>query len=168
MQESDCDTSDLPPKLLLKGLDSLYVSFYLNRPEVNWEELGYQKERLREEADVQFLGLQLAGEDWSLQPYGHYPYKVILSNETFELRLAEYMQPNCYLVVRSEALWTYGLDQLEERINRLGNELSALGRCEAETVSRADWAFDFQLSQVDFQETDFLTRAAKSAKRNED
>src|SRR3546814_12361909 len=65
--------------LLLRGLDSLYVSFYLNVASnaLDWEELGYQKERVRaREADL--APLALGSERFALMPYGKNPYRYVL------------------------------------------------------------------------------------------
>ena len=52
------DYSTERPKLLLRGLDSLYVSYFLDMStgKLDWDELAYQKQRVRESSGRQARG----------------------------------------------------------------------------------------------------------------
>lgn len=152
-----------PPKLLLRGLDSLYVGFYVRFPDefLNWGELITRKELLRENRE-ELDEIELGNKLWVLKPYGKNPYAIILVSKNMEVRLGRRIAPNCYVQFYSEGLWTKGLPALIEEfnkwINSLGGEI-----LRPESVSRADWALDYDLDEIDFDDSDFVTRAAKTA-----
>ena len=99
-------------------------------------------------------------------PYGKHPYGTVLRNEAFEVRLAEILQPSCHVQFASKALWADGLDGLE---SRFGRWIASLGfvAYRPESVSRADWAFDYHLPALDFVEEHVTSRAAKNASYSE-
>lgn len=153
-----------PNSLLLQGIDSLYVSFYLDTTTctLDWEELGYLKEKARRDHGNDFADIQLGTERFALLPYGKKPYTFILGNKAFEVRLAERMKPSCHVRFSSEALWTDGLDKLMNRLRSWFASVT-LREIRPEAVARADWAFDFCVPVVDFTPDHFVSRAAKDA-----
>ena len=84
------------PALLMSGLDSLYVSFFLDvtRGALDWDELALAKERVQQSHDQSFSEIRLGNETFALMPYGKKPYRYVLSNRLFEVRLAERMSPS--------------------------------------------------------------------------
>ena len=152
-----------PPELLLSGLDSLYVGNYVRFDEkkFDWGELLARKELLREDRR-ELEEIQLGSKSWGLMPFGKNPYAIVLVSKTMEIRLGRRIFPNCYVQFYSEGLWTHGLAALVAEfmawIDSLGGEI-----LRSESVSRADWAFDYELSEIDFTDDDFVTRADKTA-----
>lgn len=92
------------PRLLLQGLDSLYVSFYLDTVscDLDWDDLAFQKERLGRDRGDSFKEIELGSELFALKPYGKHPYKFVLSNRAFEVRLSERLSPSCHVQFFSE------------------------------------------------------------------
>jgi hypothetical protein len=162
-RELNNQIGDTPPKLLLRGLDSLYVGNYVRFDEgrFDWSELLARKELLRENRR-ELEEIQLGSKSWGLMPYGKNPYAIVLVSKTMEVRLGRRIIPNCYVQFYSEGLWTRGLPALTaeflEWVNSLGGKI-----LRPESVSRADWAFDYCLSEIDFTDRDFVTRADKTA-----
>lgn len=156
-----------PNKLLLRGIDSLYVSFYLDTAtcSIDWEDLAYRKERVRTEGN-DFAELSLGSESFALLPYGKKPYRYVLTNRAFEVRLGERMQPACHVQFFSEALWSDGPDALETRLRDWCASLG-LTHIQREVISRADWAFDYHLPIIDFDASSFVSRATKDATHRE-
>ncbi len=152
------------PAALINGLDSLYVSYFLDMTtgKLDFEELEYQKQRLKADKGRQFIEISLGSETFALRPYGRNRYAYVLANEAFEIRLTELMQPSCYVQFFSKALWTEGVGALLERFEAWRESLELRPR-RPERVSRADWAFDFHLPSADFIADDFVSRAAKDA-----
>lgn len=152
------------PRLLASGLDSLYVSYYVDTSVscLDWDELGYQKARLSRERNGKFSETVLGGERFALRPYGRKPYTFVLSNQDYEVGLSENMQPRCHVQFLSEGLWKYGLDKMLGRIDRW---ISAMGFhvTSPNAVSRADWAFDYDVPAPDFLPAHFVSRAVKNA-----
>jgi len=148
------------PRLLLSGLDSLYVGFFVDFGNgISFPHLFEEKTRLQESRkDIQ--PITIGHETFALKPHGRFPYPVVLANSQMEVRLGPRMQPSCYVRFSSEALWHLGLDPL---LNRLRHWLRSIGANElrGESLSRADWAFDFDLKTADFNPDWFVTRATK-------
>lgn len=153
-----------PPRLLLNGLDSLYVCYSLDMrtSKLDFPDLEYRKEMIRD-GRRDFEELTLGSERFLLRPNGVKPYRFVLDNDAFSLGLTEIMQPTLKAQFRSEALWRSGAVALHQRIIDWACSISATVIA-PESVSRADWAFDFDLPDVDFSEDHFATRARKDAK----
>lgn len=83
--------------LLLWGLDSLYVSFNLDvgKSALDFEELAYRKERVKESRAADFDELSPGSETSALRPYGKHPYRFILSDDAFEGRAATDRSMRC-------------------------------------------------------------------------
>lgn len=161
-----CSTGDdaaNPPRLLLLGTDSLYVSYYLDLASsaLDFVELDFQKRRAGE-AEERFVELALGSETFALKPYGAFPYRLILSNDAFNIQLGERIQPSCYVQCLSERLWLDGRQAVIERFERWRQSIGATV-LRPEVVSRADFAFDFALAAADFAIEDFVSRARKDA-----
>lgn len=152
------------PKLLLSGLDSLYVSCYLDvaGSDLDFDELAYLKERVQASRNGDFEEVELGSETLALKPYGNFPYRYTLANDVFEIRLAEQLQPSCFIQLYSQGLWLFGLDALWGRFADWCSSLN-LTATKPEVVSRADWAFDYNLPCIDFRPDHFVSRADKEA-----
>jgi hypothetical protein len=150
------------PQLLLRGLDSLYVSYYLNLrgSRLDFEDLAFQREKLRQSRVDDFAPLTLGCERLALRPYGRKPYTFILGNEAFEIRLGEHIRPACHVQFLSDGLSLLGLDAAVGRLEAWFESLS-LRTTKLEIIARADWAFDYHLPEVDFIPDHFVTRADK-------
>lgn len=160
MDQTFTDNKPIFPKLLISGIDSLYVSYYLDGLGLDWEELAYRKEQLKQDRRQEFLNVAIGGEPWALMPYGKFPYQYVLRNSFFQVFLAQNNSPNCYVQFISQALWSKGVDWLH---NWLCNWFEVLGsrQTRTETVARVDFAFDFDLPIIDFNQNDFVSRATK-------
>ncbi len=157
------------PKFLLSGLDSLYVSYFFSAKlsNVDWEELAFQKERLKAGGSRDGQAIRLGCERFMLQPYGSKPYTYVLRNRYFIVRLAENMNPCCHVQFLSEGLWENGP---QKQVSQFELWAASVGftNTRMPVVSRADWAFDFQLSQIDFDENDFVSLSRKDSKHRAD
>ncbi len=80
------------PRLLIRGLDSLYVSFWLDvaTGALDFDDLAFQKEKLRQSRSRDFTEISLSTETFALKPFGRHPYPFQLSNDAFEIRLTGY------------------------------------------------------------------------------
>ncbi|MGB0683980.1 MAG: hypothetical protein ACPGOV_14815 [Magnetovibrionaceae bacterium] len=153
-----------PPQLLLSGLDSLYVSFFLDTAtcDLDWDDLQYRKEKAGRERNGGFEEVRLGTERFALKPFGKHPYRYVLANRDFEVRLSEGLSPSCYVQFLSQALWSQGASDLMERFD-LWRASVGLSEVKPESISRADFAFDYALSSVDFSPSDLVSRATKKA-----
>jgi hypothetical protein len=144
------------------GIDSLYVSFYVDGLGFDWEALRTAKERLAAEPGKEFEELELGGERFALMRGGRKPYTFVLRNRAFDIGLSERMQPRCHVQFSSEGLWHHGAVAL---IARLRTMFASIGMRETrpEVISRVDAAFDFKLGSPDFVLDHFVSRASKDA-----
>ena len=78
---------------------------------MDWDHLGYLKERCRTE-HKKFEQLELGSDAFALMPYGRKPFTYVLANRDYEIRLAEHLRPSAHVQFYSEALWTKGLASL--------------------------------------------------------
>ncbi len=150
------------PRLLISGLDSLYVGYFLDMATgaLDWDELAYRKERIGQSRKDAFSEVTLGSETFALRPFGRHPYRYILTNRAFTIGLGEHIQPGCYVQFSSEALWSIGLDRLVVRFDdwRRSMRFQPIRR---EKVSRADWAFDYDYPEIEFRVEQFVSRATK-------
>ncbi len=147
------------PRLLAHGIDSLYVSYFFETANslIDWEELAVCRERSRQRRFATGEEIVIGSENFWLMPYGKKPYSYVLSNADFEVRLAEHLQPCCYVQFYSEALWRDGAQALHMRLLHWAGSVS-LFRSRKPVVSRSDWAFDFHLPSIDFDGDNFVSR----------
>jgi len=133
---------------LAVGIDSLYVSFYIDGIGIDWEKLRFEKERLRASPGQDFAEFELGGEQFALRRGAPKPYSFVLSNRAFTINLAERMQPRCYAQFHSELLWR---ERLVGALNRFYAMLANIGTREIrqEVVARVDAAFDFAVGSRD-------------------
>ena len=157
-------TQKIMAKLLLRGIDSLYVSYYLDTVccDIDWDQLAYLKEKAGNERKQRFGDITIGSERFALKPYGASPYTFVLSNRFFDVRLGENMHPSCHVQYKSEGLWKEGMENLTGRFETWCQSMN-FHPLKPEVVSRADWAFDYQLPEVDFEPSDFISRATKKA-----
>jgi hypothetical protein len=108
------------PGLLAHGLDSLYVGYFFEtmNSRIDWEGLAFRREQLKHGRFGGGEEITIGAETFWLLPYGKKPYSYVLSNRDFEVRLAEHMQPCCYVQFFSEALWRDGAMALHARFLR--------------------------------------------------
>ena len=93
-------------------------------------------------------------------PYGKKPYRYVLSNRLFEVRLAERMSPSCHVQFFSEGLWKEGLNALVDRFRAWCGSMG-LNETRPEVVARADWAFDYHLPVMDIEPRWFVHHAQR-------
>lgn len=158
-------------KLLLSGLDTVECAYYL-RPsatcKLNFEALRLQREVMRQSKTIEPMKLELGGIDFMLSPNGTksgYPF--LVSNQDFTIQFGEYNNPSFFVKFSSFALWNQGAKLLHERFLQWADTLGFIPD-RPEGLSRCDFAFDFHLEQIDFDEDSFVTVAAKDSQHRKD
>jgi hypothetical protein len=151
-----------PPRLAAVGIDSLYISSFIDGVGIDWERLSYEKEKLRATPGAEFAEIELGGARFGLKRGGRKPYSFILKNRAFELHLGETIHPRCRAQFSSELLWRTGLDAA---LGRYAAMWAGIGARETrpEVIGRVDVAFDFEIGAPDFGIDDFVSVAAKDA-----
>jgi hypothetical protein len=152
------------PTLLLSGLDSLYVCYYLDiaASDLDFDDLAYRKEVLRRSSDPDVSSeIPLGDRNLILKPYGRYPYTYILGNEWFEIRLSERLKPSCQVRFSSRVLWELGLDTATQSFQSWCRSVG-LQPEQPEIITRADWAFDYWYPEFVIEPDCFVSKAKKS------
>lgn len=154
-------------RFLLSGLDTVEVCYYL-RPgfacELDFTELGFQKEALRQSKKKEPKILTFGGVDFILRPSGTangFPF--VLENRDMVMELGEYNMPSFRVKFRSEALWRAGAAALHQWFMTWA-ETVGFHAIQPESLSRVDFTFDYQVEPIDFDEDSVVSLAAKDSK----
>lgn len=143
-------------KPLLAGYDTIECAYYLQGVGLDFERLAVEKDNLKAGKYKQKL-LRLGSEEFMLAASGTssgYPYK--LQNALFSIQCGEFNQPNFYVTFSSFGLWHHGAETLHQRFLAWAQGLGYVPYQE-ETLSRVDYAFDYQIPVLDFDQENFVT-----------
>jgi hypothetical protein len=144
------------------GIDSLYLSSFLDGVGIDWESLRFEQEKLRATPGAEFVEFELGGERFALKRGGRKPYSFILKNKAFELQLGENINPRCYAQFSSELLWGSGFDGALARYRALWHK-AGTGVLRNDVITRIDTAFDFAIGVAEFDANHFVSRANKDS-----
>ncbi|HEY1613373.1 MAG TPA: hypothetical protein VGF97_06745 [Rhizomicrobium sp.] len=144
------------------GIDSLYLSSFIDGAGIDWDQLDYEREKLRATPGKEFAEFVLGKERFGLKRGGRKPYSFILKNSAFELQLGRNIHPRCHAQFASELLWRAGLDAALRRFAAMWAGIGAR-ETRPEVIARVDVAFDFAIGAPDFGVDDFVSIAAKDA-----
>jgi hypothetical protein len=111
--------------------------------------------------------LSLGGANFLLYPHGTgsgYPF--LLTTENFRIECGEFNEPSFFVTFPSQALWREPPALLHERFLRWANTVG-FAPYQAERVSRADFAFDYSVPILDFDEDCFVSRTHKDSQHRE-
>lgn len=153
-------------KLLASGIDTAECAYYL-RPgsdcKLDFEELREQKEVIRQSRQPEAGVLSLGGIEFLLSPNGTksgYPF--LISNQHSTIQFGEFNEPSFFVKFSSFALWTRGAQHMHQQFLEWASSLGLVA-VRAEGLSRVDFAFDFLLPEIDFNEDSFITMADKDS-----
>lgn len=152
--------------LLASGLDTVECAYYLHAGpgcKLDFAALRLQREHMRESKQPEAAVLELGGMEFLLSPNGTksgYPF--VLSNQDCTIQFGEFNNPSFFVRYSSFALWCKGAKFLHERFLSWADSLG-LKALRPEGLSRCDFAFDFSLPQIDFDEDNFVTAAEKDS-----
>lgn len=153
-------------KLLLSGLDTVDCAYYL-RPglkcSLDFAWLRERKEDIRRSKHPEDQVIELGGKEFLLSPNGtRSGYPFLISNQHLAIQFGEFNNPGFFVTFRSLALWSQGAKKLHEDLLAWAESLG-LVVVRPEGLSRVDFAFDFHLPQIDFDEDNFITSADKDS-----
>ena len=158
-------------KLLASGLDTIECAYYLRAVpgcKLDFESLRLQREVMRESKQPESAVLKLGDMEFLLSPNGTksgYPF--VMSNQDCTIQFGEFNDPSFFVRYSSFALWTKGAKFLHDRFLSWADALG-LQTVRAEGLSRVDFAFDFLLPAIDFDEDSFVTAASKDSQHRKD
>jgi hypothetical protein len=147
-------------KHLIQGIDTIECAYYLMRLDecqLDFTTLAIQKDS----AGKRGKPIKLGSEEFSLASHGTLSgYTFLIENDVFIIQFGEIVKPNFFVKFRSVALWHHGALALHFRFL---NWAASIGMVpyQDEKLSRVDFAFDYQISELDFDEDNFLSTAKK-------
>lgn len=153
-------------KLLLCGLDTIECAYYLQAGadcKLDFEALREQRETMRQSKHPEAGVLKLGGMEFLLSPNGTksgYPF--LISNQDCTIQFGEFNDPSFFVRYSSFALWTKGAKVMHERFMAWAESLGFI-TMRQEGLSRLDFAFDFHLPVIDFDEDSFVSAADKDS-----
>ena len=167
---SDQSSTSVSPTALLTGHDTLQCAYYLRRePDapIDFAELLAQREVLRVSCSRDPAVVAIGNAEFLLHPYGSASgYPLVLTGPAFKIECGEFNKPSFFVTYRSEALWRESAAQLQARFLDWAQS-AGLATVRPESVSRVDWAFDYHLPSLDFDESHFVSVASKDSKHRE-
>lgn len=159
-------TSQIPdsPALLISGHDTVEVAYYLRtgrETTLDFDQLLGIRESLRTSKSRNPALVKLGTEEFLLASHGtRSGYPLLLENESFSVQCGESNQPSFFVTFRSIALWHLGLSELHERFLNWAMSMGLVS-LQPESVSRLDYAFDYHLTSIDFDEDNFVSSFVK-------
>lgn len=158
-------------RFLMQGHDTVEVCYYL-RPlpacKLDFQEIGFQKEALRQAKVKKPKVLMLGTESFLLKPSGSgngFPF--VMENATFIVEFGEFNHPSFRVKFRSQPLWQYGALALHERFLNWADSVG-LYAVLPESLSRVDFTFDYWIPAIDFDEDSVVSLSQKDNKYRDD
>ncbi len=151
-------------KYLVQGIDTIECSYYMTRLDgclIDFVDLAMQKDILRIAKSKHGSSIKLGNEEFMLASHGtQRGYPFLIENEVFSIEFGEFNKPNFYVVFRSVGLWHFGAIGLHQRFLEWAVSVG-LTPYKSEKISRLDFAFDYQIDEIDFDQDSFISTAKK-------
>lgn len=157
-------------RFLLAGLDTIQCAYYLQpqgRGRIEFEILGMEREKVRTSRKKNPAPIRLGNQEFLLKGTGSgsgYPF--VMTNDKFRIEFGEFNNPSFFVTFQSQALWSESASLLHVDFLNWAKSVGWFPYKE-ESLSRADFSFDYHLPQLDFDESNFVSRAAKDSKYRE-
>jgi len=154
-------------RALIQGFDTIECAYYLTRRDdctLDFEAIAFEQDLLVRAKSKSGSILKLGNEEFLLASHGiksGYPY--LMENEAFIIQFGEFNKPNFFVKFRSIALWHQGAEGLHRRFLAWADSVGLMPY-RSERLSRVDYAFDYHLLVIDFDENSFLSQAEKDNK----
>src|SRR5690606_16228020 len=143
---------------LISGFDTIECAYYLTRMDgdsLDFQMLAVEKDLLARSKSKSGSALKLGSEEFLLASHGTssgYPFW--MENDAFIVQCGEFNRPNFFGKFRSIARWHQGLEAMHERFLNWAASVGLMPS-QPERLSRVDFAFDYHLPEMDFDEDSF-------------
>ena len=151
-------------KFLISGFDTIECAYYLIATDdlkLDFIALAAEKESMVRAKVTKPKPIQIGCEEFLIASHGTgsgYPF--VIENDAFIIQFGEFNRPNFFVKFRSIALWHYGALTLHKRFLDWAKSVGMMPY-QPERLSRVDYAFDYHLPEIDFDEDSFISTAAK-------
>lgn len=157
--------------LLLQAVDTIECAYFLipeRDCQMDFGKLALEKETLRQSKTRDPKVIMLGGTEFMLHPYGSssgYPF--VVSNTDFTISFGEYNNPAFFVKFSSFALWHEGGQELHQKFLAWAKSMG-FEQQRPESLSRVDFAFDYYLPEIDFDENHFVSLSKKDNRFRKD
>lgn len=157
--------------LLISGFDTIECAYYMLPADsycLDFVELAAQKEALIKAKINKPRPIKLGSEEFLLASHGTgsgYPF--VIENDAFIIQFGEFNRPNFFVKYRSVALWHNSALALHQRFLTWASSVGLM-QSQPERLSRVDYAFDYHIPEIDFDEDSFVSRASKDSQFRKD
>ncbi|MDX9690246.1 MAG: hypothetical protein EOM37_08810 [Proteobacteria bacterium] len=157
-----------PFRYLASGVDTVEICYYLRaegKSGLDFTALIAARDALRMKKGKATKVIRLGCEEFLLSNHGtNSGYSLFMENKSFQIAFGENNQPNFLIKYLSQALWHDGIDNLHERFLTWAASVG-MRPYKTETISRVDYAYDYLIPQVDFDEDSFYSVAVGDARK---
>lgn len=158
-------------KLLISGFDTIECAYYMVPTDnycLDFIELAAQKESLIKAKINKPKPIKLGSEEFLLSSHGTLSgYPFLIENDAFFIQFGEFNRPNFFVKFRSIALWHNDALNLHHRFLDWAASVGLM-QSQPERLSRVDYAFDYHIPLIDFDENSFVSRASKDSQYRKD
>lgn len=151
-------------KFLISGFDTIECAYYLvptDEYKLDFIQLAAHKESMVRAKVTKPKPIQIGCEEFLIASHGTgsgYPF--VIENDSFIIQFGEFNRPNFFVKFRSVGLWHFGALALHHRFMDWAKSVGLMAY-QPERLSRVDYAFDYHLPKIDFDEDNFVSVAAK-------
>jgi hypothetical protein len=149
---------------LISDFDTIECAYYLVPRDdfsLDFIDLAAQKESLVRAKVNKSVPIKIGSEEFLFAPHGTTSgYTFVIENENFIIQFGEFNKPNFFVKYRSIALWYHGAFNLHQRFMAWVDSIGMM-QSQPERLSRVDFAFDYHLTEIDFDADSFISKADK-------
>ena len=159
------------PRFLVHGVDTAQCAYYLvpQGPDaLDFTKLRVLRDELRESKDGAPRAFHMGDLEFLLWPSGTstgYPFQI--SNADFRIAFGDKNTPSFFVTYSSHALWREPLASLQQQFLDWAASIGYVP-IKPETLSRVDFAFDYEIASIDFDEQSFVSLSSKDSQYRED
>jgi hypothetical protein len=156
---------------LISGFDTIECAYYLlptDNFQLDFVALAAEKESMVRAKNTKPKPIKLGSEEFLLASHGTgsgYPF--VIENDVFVIQFGEFNNPNFFVKFRSIALWHYNAFDLHKRFLAWASSIGMM-QSQPERLSRVDYAFDYHLPDLDFDENNFVSQSSKDSQYRKD
>lgn len=156
---------------LISCFDTIECAYYMVPTDnfcLDFIDLAAQKESLNKAKINKPKPFKLGSEEFLLASHGTssgYPF--LIENDAFIIQFGEFNRPNFFVKFRSIALWHNDVLNLHQRFLAWASSVGLM-QSQPERLSRVDYAFDYHIPLIDFDENSFVSRASKDSQYRKD
>lgn len=158
-------------KFLISGFDTIECAYYLVPTDdfaLDFVELAAIKESMVSAKNTRPKPIKLGCEEFLIFSHGTKSgFTFIIQNDVFAIQFGEFNRPNFFVTFSSVSLWHHSAFDLHKRFLTWASSVGMM-QSQPERLSRVDYAFDYHLPELDFDENNFVSQSSKDSQYRKD